>query len=90
VVKRCGEVRGGSRDAERAQAWTWSSPIFSMGTIIYPAYKVFDEMPEREKFQNFGNSLGGSPSYNHRDRMVVVVVILVKVCKNSKSGSSSL
>jgi hypothetical protein len=61
-----------------------------MGSTIYPACKVFGEMPEREKFSNFGKSFGGSHSYIHRDIMVVVVVNLVLFCKFSKSGSSSL
>jgi hypothetical protein len=61
-----------------------------MGIKMGSACKVFVEMPEREKVSNFGNSLGGSQTYIHRDGMVVVGFILVKVCKNSKSGSSSL
>jgi hypothetical protein len=41
-------------------------------------------MPAREKFSNFGKSFGGSPSYIHRDRMVVVGFNLVKKCKMAK------
>jgi hypothetical protein len=48
-----------------------------MGFIFDSAHKVFVKMAEREKFSNFGNSFGGSHSYNHRDGMVVVVVNLV-------------
>ena len=65
-------------------------PKFSMGTNLSAAHKVFVDMAEREKFSNFENSFGGSHSYNHRDGKVVVVFILVKICKVSKSGSSSL
>jgi hypothetical protein len=61
-----------------------------MGTTIGAAHKVFVVMPERKIFSNFGKSFGGSHAYNHRDIMVVVVFILVKICKVSKSGSSSL
>jgi hypothetical protein len=61
-----------------------------MGTNIGAAHKVFVDMAERKIFSNFGKSFGGSHSYNHRDIMVVVVLILVKVCKNSKSWPSSL
>jgi hypothetical protein len=57
-----------------------------MGTKIGAAHKVFVKMAAREKFSKFGNSFGGSHSYNHRDRMVVVVVNLVLFCKVSKSG----
>ena len=43
-------------------------------------------MAARKFLSNFGNSFGGSYSYNQRDRMVVVVVNLVMVCKFSKWG----
>jgi hypothetical protein len=46
------------------QGWTWSNQNPSMGTRIGAAHKVFVEMAEREKFSNFGNSFGGSHSYN--------------------------
>jgi hypothetical protein len=61
-----------------------------MGNIPHPACKVFEVMPARKFLSNFGKSFGGSQTYIHRDGMVVVGFILVKVCKNSKSGSSSL
>jgi hypothetical protein len=83
-VARLGRDAEGYRDAEGVQGWTWSKPKISMGSIIYPAYKVFDEMPERKFLSNFGNSLGGSQSYNHRNGMVVVVVNLEKNCKMAK------
>jgi hypothetical protein len=35
-----------------------------MGIKLGSACKVFVEMPEREKVSKFGNSLGGSHSYN--------------------------
>ena len=35
----------GSRDG---QGWTWSKPIFSMGTDLVMTCKVFDVMPARE------------------------------------------
>jgi hypothetical protein len=43
-------------------------------------------MPAREKFSKFENSFGGSQTYNHRDRMVVVGFILEKNCKMAKVG----
>jgi hypothetical protein len=58
--------------------------------IFNSAHKVFDLMAERKMFSNFGKSFGGSHSYIHRDGMVVVVVNLMKVCKNSNLRSSSL
>jgi hypothetical protein len=57
-------VRGCSRAAERGQGWTWSNQNPSMGFIFDSAHKVFVKMAEREKFSNFGNSFGGSHSYN--------------------------
>jgi hypothetical protein len=58
-VRGCSEVSGGSRGAVESQGWTKSSPKSSMGNIGYPASKVFDEMPERNKFLNFANIFGG-------------------------------
>jgi hypothetical protein len=48
-------VRGSSRGAVESQGRTKSSPKSSMGNIRYPACKVFDEIPERNKFLNFVN-----------------------------------
>jgi hypothetical protein len=83
-------VRGDARASEEGQGWTKSNQKSSMGSSLYTACKVFVKMAEREKFSNFENSFGGSHLYNHRDIMVVVVFILVKICKVSKGGSSSL
>jgi hypothetical protein len=57
-----------------------------MGFILDSAHKVLVKMAAREKFSKFGNSFGGSHSYNHRDGMVVVVVNLVLFCKFSNLG----
>jgi hypothetical protein len=60
-----------------------------MGSTIGAAHKVFVVKPERKKNSNFGKSFGGSHLYNHRDIMVVVVFILVKICEISNLGLSS-
>ena len=72
------------QSSRQGQWWTWSKQKCSMGTIIGAAHKVFVEMPEREKVSNFGNSLGGSQTYIHRDGMVVVGFNLEKKCKKAK------
>jgi hypothetical protein len=79
-------VRGCSRAAQRGRGGLGPSKKFSMGTNLVAAHKVFVKMAAREKVSKFGNSFGGSHSYNHRDRMVVVVVILVLICKFSNLG----
>jgi hypothetical protein len=82
--QRHGEASRGAEGGSGGQRWTWSKPKCSMGFKFPTACKVFVVMPEREKVSNFGNSLGGSQTYNHRSRLVVVVVILVKNCKMAK------
>jgi hypothetical protein len=55
-------VQGGERMVQGCrggQGWTWSPPKLSMGTILYPAQQVFDEMPARKRFLNFGKIFGG-------------------------------
>ena len=83
-VRGCREVRGSSRGAEMLRLGLSPSPIFSMGNILHPAYKVFEEMPERKIFSNFANLFGGLQSYIKRSRMVLVWVNLELVCKISK------
>ena len=77
-------MRGGSRVAVEGQVGPSPSPIFSMGNILHPAYKVFEEMPERKIFSNFANLFGGLQSYIKRSRMVLVWVNLELVCRISK------
>jgi hypothetical protein len=66
------------------QGWTESKLKNQYGHKFIPAYKVFDEMPERNKVSKFENSFGGSHLYIHRSGMVVVVVNLVKKCRMAK------
>jgi hypothetical protein len=47
-------------------------------------------MAARTFSSNFGNLFGASQTYKYRGRMMVLVVNLMKVCKNPKWGSSSL
>ncbi len=78
-VRGCREVRGSSRGAEMLRLGLSPSPIFSMGNILHPAYKVFEEMPERKIFSNFANLFGGLQTYIKRSRMVVVGFNLEKI-----------
>jgi hypothetical protein len=72
------------RAAGEGQGWTKSNQKLSMGIKLGSACKVFVEMAARKLFSNFGNSFGGSHSYNLRDRMVVVGFNLEKKCKMAK------
>jgi hypothetical protein len=58
-------------------------------SILFCACHVFDRMAAREKCLNFWNLFGGAQRHNICDLMMVVVVILVMVCKDSKKCSSS-
>jgi hypothetical protein len=77
------EVPGQQR---RARVGLGPTKKFSMGFIFDSAHKVFVKMAAREILLNFGNSFGGSHSYNQRGRMEVVVVKLVLICKVSNWG----
>jgi hypothetical protein len=60
----CGEVRGRCQGAERVRLDQVHLKFFSMGSMVDPACKLFDQMPERNLFSKFGNSFGGLHSYN--------------------------
>ena len=77
-------MQGCSRAAGMVRVGPSPTQKLSMGINIYSAHKVFVDMAEREKVSNFGNSLGGSHSYIHRDGMVVVGFNLEKNCKMAK------